>query len=85
MEFVDDACAAATIERASCSATLRELRTNDVHLSFRAGCAVHVPIGDRYAVADGRGVVSVGGPAPADVPLLNKVGTLPPSWESPSR
>lgn len=61
--------------------------TNDVHLPFHAGCAVHVPVGVRHAIAADRGVeiVSVGGPAPADVPLLKKVGALPADAEPPAR
>lgn len=53
--------------------------TNDVSLTFHAGCLVHVPVGVKHAIhADlGERVVSVGGPAPADVPLLRKVGALP--------
>jgi quercetin dioxygenase-like cupin family protein len=47
-------------------------------LPFRAGQAVHVPIGMKHAVSADRGVrvVSVGGPAPADRALLRKVGAL---------
>jgi hypothetical protein len=46
-----------------------------------------VPAGVRHAVAADRGVevVSVGGPAPADVPLLKKVGALPVDAEPPVR
>lgn len=53
--------------------------TNDLSLPFHAGCVVHVPVGVKHAVAADRGVeiVSIGGPAPADVPLLKKVGALP--------
>jgi quercetin dioxygenase-like cupin family protein len=61
--------------------------TNDVHLHFHAGCAVHVPVGVKHAIAADRGVevVSIGGPAPADVPLLKKVGALPSNAEPPGR
>ena len=61
--------------------------TNDVRLPFHAGCAVHVPVGIKHAIAADRGVeiVSVGGPAPADVPLLKKVGALPSDAEPPAR
>jgi quercetin dioxygenase-like cupin family protein len=61
--------------------------TNDVHLPFHAGCAVHVPVGIKHAVAADLGVeiVSVGGPAPADVPLLKKVGALAADAEPPRR
>lgn len=57
--------------------TIRDY-TNDIELPFRAGCAVHVPVGVKHAVAADRGVrvVSVGGPSPADVPLLKAVGAL---------
>jgi len=53
--------------------------TNDIKLPFHAGCIVHVPVGIKHAVKADRGVglVSVGGPAPADVPLLKAVGALP--------
>jgi hypothetical protein len=48
---------------------------------------VHVPVGIKHAVAADRGVeiVSVGGPAPADVPLLKKVGAIPADAEPPGR
>ena len=64
--------------------TIHDL-THDVHLPFHAGCAVHVPAGVKHAVAADRGVrlVSVGGPSPADVPLLKRAGALPPDAESP--
>lgn len=60
--------------------------TNDVRLPFHAGCVVHVPVGIRHAImADrGVGVVSVGGPSPADLPLLKKVGALPAEAEFPA-
>ena len=61
--------------------------TNDIALPFRAGCVVHVPVGVKHAVTADRGtaVVSVGGPAPADVPLLKAVGALAPEAAPPSR
>jgi quercetin dioxygenase-like cupin family protein len=61
--------------------------TNDVHLQFHEGCAVHVPVGVKHAIAADRGskIVSVGGPAPADLPLLKKVGALPADAERPRR
>ncbi len=45
---------------------------------FRAGQAIHVPIGVKHAVAAdlGKGVVSVGGPCPADRGLLRAAGIL---------
>ena len=54
--------------------------TNDISLPFHAGCVVHVPVGVKHAVTanKGVGIVSMGGPAPADVPLLKHVGALPP-------
>jgi quercetin dioxygenase-like cupin family protein len=57
--------------------TIRDY-TNNVELPFHAGCAVHVPVGVKHAVAADLGVkiVSVGGPCPADVPLLKAVGAL---------
>jgi len=52
--------------------------THDVAKPFHAGCIVHVPVGVKHAIhADlGETVVSVGGPAPADVPLLRRIGAL---------
>lgn len=52
--------------------------TNGVATPFEAGSVVHVPVGVKHAIRADRGqrVVSVGGPAPADVPLLRKVGAL---------
>lgn len=60
--------------------------TNDMSLPFHAGCVVHVPVGVKHAVVADRGVgiVSVGGPAPADVPLLKAVGALPEDAELPA-
>ena len=54
--------------------------TNAVSLPFHAGCVVHVPVGVKHAVAADRGVgiVSVGGPCPADVPMLKAIGALAP-------
>lgn len=59
--------------------------THDLKLPFHAGCVVHVPVGVKHAVHADRGerIVSVGGPAPADVPLLRKVGALPADVEVP--
>jgi quercetin dioxygenase-like cupin family protein len=59
--------------------------THGLALPFHAGCAVHVPVGVKHAVAADRGVavVSVGGPSPADVPLLKKVGALAADAEPP--
>ncbi len=64
--------------------TIRDY-TNNIELPFHAGCAVHVPVGVKHAVAADRGVtvVSVGGPSPADVPLLKAVGALPPDAVAP--
>jgi len=58
--------------------------TNGLELPFHSGCIVHVPVGVRHAVkADrGVGVVSVGGPAPADVALLKAVKALPEDADS---
>ncbi len=60
--------------------------TNDIALRFHAGCIVHVPAGIKHAVKADRGsnIVSVGGPTPADVPLLKAVGALPADAEPPS-
>lgn len=59
--------------------------TNDTSTPFEAGCVVHVPIGVKHAIAADRGerVVSVGGPAPADVPLLRAVGAIAKDAEIP--
>jgi quercetin dioxygenase-like cupin family protein len=64
--------------------TIRDY-TNNIELPFHAGCAVHVPVGVKHAVAADRGVtvVSVGGPSPADVPLLKAVGALLPDATAP--
>lgn len=64
--------------------TIRDY-TNNIELPFHAGCAVHVPVGVKHAVAADRGVtvVSVGGPSPADVPLLKAVGALSPDAAPP--
>ncbi len=58
---------------------------HDLALPFHAGCAVHVPIGVKHAVcADrGEGLISVGGPCPADVTLLKAVGALPADAHAP--
>src|SRR5258708_32202723 len=57
--------------------TIRDY-TNNLELPFHAGCAVHVPVGVKHAVAADQGVtvVSVGGPRPAGVPLLKGAGGL---------
>ena len=59
--------------------------TNDIKLPFHAGCIVHVPVGIKHAVAADRGVgiVSVGGPSPADVPMLKAVGAIPKDAVAP--
>lgn len=53
--------------------------TNDRVMPFHAGCVVHVPVGVKHAVSADRGceVISVGGPAPADVLMLRRIGALP--------
>ena len=64
--------------------TIRDF-DNDRVLEFRAGQAIHVPPGVKHAVAADRGVevVSVGGPAPADKPLLRRAGVLADEAWSP--
>lgn len=59
--------------------------TNNISLPFHAGCVVHVPIGVKHAVAADRGasITSVGGPSPADLPLLKAVGVLAPDASAP--
>src|SRR6476646_7301818 len=46
---------------------------------IHAGQAIHVPIGVKHAVAAGQGVgvVSTGGPCPADFRMLKAVGAWP--------
>jgi quercetin dioxygenase-like cupin family protein len=60
--------------------------TNNFSLPFHAGCIVHVPIGVKHAVAADRGssITSVGGPSPADLPLLKAAGALPKDAEAPT-
>src|SRR5258708_36308828 len=57
--------------------TIRDY-TNNLELPFHAGCAVHVPVGVKHAVAADQGVtvVSVGGARPADGPPLKAGGGL---------
>jgi quercetin dioxygenase-like cupin family protein len=59
---------------------------NDLRLPFHAGCVIHVPVGLKHAIRADRGarVVSVGGPAPADVPLLRKIGAIPADLPVPA-
>src|ERR1700733_7339631 len=59
--------------------------TNDIKLPFHSGCIVYVPVGIKHAVAADRGVgiVSVGGPSPADVPMLKAVGAIPKDAVAP--
>jgi quercetin dioxygenase-like cupin family protein len=59
---------------------------HDLQLPFEAGAVVHVPVGVRHAIHADRGsrIVSVGGPAPADVPLLRKVGAIPADMPVPA-
>jgi quercetin dioxygenase-like cupin family protein len=61
--------------------------TNNISLPFHAGCVVHVPAGVKHAVAADRSshIVSVGGPCPADVPLLKKAGALAADAAPPSK
>lgn len=60
--------------------------TNDLSIPFHAGCVVHVPVGVKHAIRADKGerVVSVGGPAPADVPMLRKVGAIPDGTPVPA-
>ena len=60
--------------------------TNDLKLPFKAGCVVHVPKGVKHAVMADKGVeiVSVGGPCPADLPLLKSLGILASDAKPPS-
>lgn len=48
-----------------------------------AGMAVHVPAGIKHAVYADRGepIVSIGGPAPADLNLLKHIGAIGPGGE----
>lgn len=65
--------------------TIKDL-DHDRALPFEAGDAIHVPVGLRHAVCADRGspVVSVGGPAPADLHLLRAVGALPKDATAPA-
>lgn len=55
--------------------------TNGVTLEFSAGDVIHVPVNVRHAVrADrGTGIVSVGGPCPADLAMLRACGAEIPA------
>jgi len=55
--------------------SIDDLTSGKTH-EFRAGEVIHVPVGVRHAVRANRGqkVVSVGGPCPADLPLLRLCG-----------
>jgi quercetin dioxygenase-like cupin family protein len=57
--------------------TIRDFDNGTEHL-FEAGQAIHVPVGMKHAVAADRGVgvISVGGPSPADRGLLRAAGVL---------
>ena len=60
--------------------TVRDL-TNDVEFEFEAGQAIFVPVGIQHQVRASRGVrvVSVGGPCPVDVVMLERAGAkIPP-------
>jgi quercetin dioxygenase-like cupin family protein len=59
--------------------------TNNLSLPFHAGCVVHVPVGVKHAVDADRGssITSVGGPSPADLPLLKAVGALTEDMQPP--
>jgi quercetin dioxygenase-like cupin family protein len=65
--------------------TIKDL-DHDRALPFEAGDAIHVPVGLRHAVCADRGsqVISVGGPAPADLHLLRAVGALPKDATAPA-
>ncbi len=60
-----------------------EDHTNGIELPFHAGCIIHVPVGIKHSLKANRGigVVSVGGPTPADVPLLKALKVLPSDAE----
>ena len=57
--------------------TVRDFDNDRTH-EFQAGQVIHVPAGIKHAVAADRGVgvVSVGGPSPADRGLLRAAGVL---------
>jgi quercetin dioxygenase-like cupin family protein len=57
--------------------TIRDL-DNDVELAFEAGQVIHVPRGVQHQVVADRdsNIVSVGGPAPADLAMLRAAGAL---------
>ena len=57
--------------------TIRDF-DHDLALEFEAGNALHVPVGVKHAVSADRGVgiISVGGPAPADYGMLRAAGII---------
>jgi quercetin dioxygenase-like cupin family protein len=59
--------------------TVRDL-TNDLELEFEAGQAIFVPVGLQHQVSADRGerVISVGGPCPADLVMLERAGAKIP-------
>jgi quercetin dioxygenase-like cupin family protein len=59
--------------------SVRDL-THDLVLEFEAGQAIFVPVGVQHQVRADRGerVVSVGGPCPADVAMLERAGAIVP-------
>ena len=59
--------------------TVRDL-TNDLELEFEAGQAIFVPVGLQHQVRADRGerVISVGGPCPADLVMLERAGAKIP-------
>jgi quercetin dioxygenase-like cupin family protein len=59
--------------------TVRDL-TNDVVLEFEAGQVIFVPAGVEHQVRGDRGVgvVSAGGPCPADLEMLRRAGAEVP-------
>lgn len=52
--------------------------TNERELKFEAGNVIHVPVGVEHQVRADRNesIVSVGGPCPADIPMLRIAGAL---------
>ncbi len=53
--------------------------THDLTLQFEAGDVIHVPRAVKHQVVADRdsGIVSVGGPSPADLTMLKRAGALP--------
>ncbi len=65
------------------SGSARDFDAGVEHRIFK-GVAVHVPAGIKHAIYADRGqpIVSVGGPAPADLNLLQRLGVVLPTRDA---